>query len=78
MNGNQQAIWQHRFWENVLRNETDFMRHFEYIHYNPVKHGYVSAPKEWPYSSFHRYVRSGIYPSDWGMRGLDFEGIGRE
>lgn len=64
---NEQAIWQHRFWEHLLRNELDYRHHVEYIHYNPVKHGYVTQPCYWPYSSFQHYVRSGIYPSDWGF-----------
>ena len=74
----QQAIWQHRFWEHALRDEMDFTRHVEYIHYNPVKHGYVDAPAQWPYSSFHRHVRQGIYPPDWGSTTMNFEGIGHE
>ncbi len=73
-----QAIWQHRFWEHVLRDQNDFNRHVEYIHYNPVKHGYVIAAREWPYSSFQRYADAGIYPADWGGGGMDFKGIGRE
>ncbi|MFQ5428569.1 MAG: transposase [Thermodesulfobacteriota bacterium] len=59
------GIWQRRFWEHTLRDEEDFLRHVEYIHYNPVKHGYVRSVREWPYSSFHRYVRDGRYPADW-------------
>jgi putative transposase len=70
--------WQNRFWEHSLRDETDVIRHVEYIHYNPVKHGYVAAPDHWPYSSFHRFVREGLYPADWGDSGMDFEGVGRE
>jgi len=77
-NKGQQAIWQHRFWEHALRDEMDFTRHVDYIHYNPVKHGYVSNPRGWPHSSFHRYVRAGIYPADWGAGAMDFEGIGHE
>jgi putative transposase len=37
----------------------------DYIHYNPVKHGYVTTVKDWPYSSFHRQVREGIYYLNW-------------
>ncbi|CRI63717.1 conserved hypothetical protein [Thiocapsa sp. KS1] len=59
-------VWQQRFWEHTLRDDTDVIRHVEYIHYNPVKHGYVTAPCHWPYSSFHRFVRDGLYPADWG------------
>ncbi len=74
----EQAIWQRRYWEHALRDENDFTRHVEYIHYNPVKHGYVGAPGDWPYSSFSRYVDVGNYPADWGTCDMDFEGIGHE
>jgi len=60
-----QSIWQRRFWEHTIRTEEDFVRHVEYIHYNPVKHGLAPAPKDWEYSSFHRYVRNGIYHLEW-------------
>ena len=49
-------IWQRRFWEHTIRNEDDLANHIDYIHYNPVKHKLVNSPKEWPYSSFHKYV----------------------
>jgi len=62
----EQGIWQRRFWEHQIRNEMDFTKHVEYIHFNPVKHGLVKSPVEWPYSSFHRYVKQGAYESDWG------------
>jgi putative transposase len=77
-NKQEQAIWQHRYWEHALRDEADFVRHTDYIHYNPVKHKHVTAPREWPHSSFHRYVEAGIYPADWGASNMDFEGIGHE
>ena len=60
------TIWQPRFWEHVIRDEGDFRRHLDYIHYNPVKHGLVSAPAAWPYSSFRRFVRMHWYDVDWG------------
>jgi putative transposase len=59
------TIWQRRFWEHVIRDNTDLERHIDYIHYNPVKHGYVPRVIDWPYSTFHRYVRLGVYPADW-------------
>lgn len=75
----EQAIWQHRFWEHLLRDEKDYARHLEYIHYNPVKHGYVQRPIDWPYSSFRAYVHKGIYPEDWGATDCDFpENVGME
>jgi len=50
-------LWQRRFWEHALRDEKDYERHVNYIHYNPVKHGYVKRVQDWPYSTFHRYVK---------------------
>lgn len=55
------AVWQRRFWEHQIGDEVDFARHCDYIHYNPVSHGWVSAPRDWLYSSFHRAVRWGLY-----------------
>ena len=59
------TIWQRRFWEHEIRDENDFARHMDYLHYNPVKHGLVERVADWPYSTFHRYVQDGIYPGDW-------------
>lgn len=60
------GFWQRRFWEHLIRDDDDLQRHMDYLHWNPVKHGYVKTPLEWPYSTFHRLVAQGIYPSDWG------------
>ena len=60
------AIWQRRYWDHAIRNETDLARHIDYIHYNPLKHGLVAQVCDWPYSSFHRYVARGVLPMDWG------------
>lgn len=60
------TVWQRRFWEHQIRNELDFARHADYIHFNPVKHGHVERVSDWPYSTFHRYVRNGLYARDWG------------
>ena len=73
------TVWQRRFWEHAIRNEKDFNRHVEYIHYNPVKHNLVNAPSQWPYSSFHKYVRNGSCDSDWGANSITFDkDIGKE
>ena len=61
-------LWQRRFWEHLIRDESDFNRHCDYIHYNPVKHGLCSSAKDWQYSSFHRFVAAEIYPLDWGVK----------
>jgi putative transposase len=74
----EQVVWQQRYWEHTLRDEVDVIRHVEYVHFNPVKHGLVSSAIEWPYSSFRRYVEAGLYPADWGQGGIDFEGVGQE
>jgi putative transposase len=58
-------LWQRRYWEHTITDENDFRRHVDYIHYNPVKHGWAKQVSDWPYSSFHRYVRHGILPPDW-------------
>jgi putative transposase len=60
------GIWQRRFWEHLIHDEADLERCCDYIHYNPVKHGYVRRPWDWPWSSFRRFVRSGQYLKDWG------------
>jgi len=70
------ALWQRRFWEHTIRDEGDFARHIDYIHFNPVKHVLVQRVRDWPYSSFHRYVREGTLPDDWAgdasERGQEF------
>ncbi|MGR8979787.1 MAG: REP-associated tyrosine transposase [Gammaproteobacteria bacterium] len=73
-------VWQRRFWEHGIRNEDDWRRHIDYIHYNPVRHGLTLTPAQWPYSSFHKSVTKGWYPENWGgtdepetIRGMDLE-----
>jgi putative transposase len=62
----EKEVWQRRFWEHAIRNEEDWRRHLDYVHYNPVKHGLVRAAGDWPYSSFRRAVAEGRYPPEWG------------
>jgi putative transposase len=62
----EQSIWQRRFWEHQIQNDRDFIHHFDYVHYNPVKHNLVRSTKDWQFSSFHHHVRQGIYTLDWG------------
>ena len=62
----ERGLWQRRFWEHAIRDDADLARHIDYIHFNPVKHGYVSCVRDWPHSSFHRYVERGDLPADWG------------
>lgn len=66
----ERGIWQRRFWEHRIRDELDYRRHMDYIHYNAVKHGYVARPIDWPYSTFEKCVAEGIYASDWGGIGI--------
>jgi putative transposase len=61
----EKGIWQRRYWEHAIRDDVDFERHVNYIHYNPVKHGLVTRVADWPFSSFHRYVAQGALPADW-------------
>lgn len=60
------GIWQPRFWEHLIRDERDYQNHFDYLHFNPVKHGMVENVVDWPYSSFHYWVKQGVYTGDWG------------
>ena len=61
----ERSIWQRRYWEHAIRDEKDYENHLNYIYYNPVKHGYVKTPAEWPYSSLHRDIKLGLYPENW-------------
>jgi putative transposase len=73
----ERGIWQRRFWEHVIRDEGDYERHVDYIHYNPVKHGLVTQVADWPYSSFHLYVERGMYNLEWAAE-VDVQGIEME
>ena len=63
----EQGIWQRRYWEHTCRDQQDLNHHLDYIHYNPVKHGYVNAPNLWNHSSFLNFVSEGLYPLDWAL-----------
>ena len=75
----EKGLWQRRFWEHWIRDQEDFNRHVDYIHYNPVKHGLVRRPADWVHGSFGGFLEKGIYPEDWGasfptsIKGLDLE-----
>ena len=62
-------MWQRRFWEHVIRDDEDLRKHIDYIHWNPVKHGWVKKVADWPYSSFHDFVARGVYSVEWGHDG---------
>jgi len=64
----ERGIWQRRYWEHRIRDDLDLARHVDYIHYNPVKHGWVSRAVDWPYSRLHGYIERGIVPVDWAER----------
>jgi putative transposase len=68
----EKGIWQRRYWEHMIRDDADLVRHIDYIHFNPVKHGLASRVCDWPHSSFHQWVKRGELPLDWGgdVRGI--------
>jgi putative transposase len=70
----ERGIWQRRYWEHTIRDERDFARHVDYIHINPVNHGLVTRVRDWPFSSFHRMVKLGIYPEDWAGDIAEYNG----
>jgi len=73
------GVWQNRFWEHQIKDDVDYQNHVDYIHYNPVKHGFVNSPKDWVYSSFNRFVEKGAYAKNWGSGGIVFsDDIGYE
>lgn len=67
----ERGIWQRRFWEYLIRDDNDYERHVDYIHINPVKHGYVEKPIDWPFSSLHRFVKNEILPASWAVVDID-------
>jgi len=69
LNRRERGLWQRRFWDHLLRDQDDYNKHVDYIHWNPVKHGCVHRVADWPYSSFNRFVECGIYPNDWRYDG---------
>ena len=72
LSGRSDSIWQHRYWDHIIRSEEDMRRHLDYIHYNPVKHGFTDSPAKWVLSSFQRYLQSGLYGPDWGQKPIEF------
>lgn len=69
----ERGIWQRRFWEHAIRDDEDYANHFHYLHFNPVKHGWVKTVIDWPFSSFHRYLKQGVYSADWA--GGEYENL---
>jgi putative transposase len=67
----ERPVWQRRFWEHAIRDDADWRGHVDYIHYNPVKHGLVARPADWPWSSFARAVEQKWYAPAWGERAPD-------
>jgi putative transposase len=67
----ERGIWQRRFWEHTIRDDTDYAAHLDYIHFNPVKHQLVTHAAQWTYSSFHRCAAKGLHPPDWSATKYD-------
>ena len=65
-NKREKGIFQRRYWEHTIRDENELNNHINYIHYNPVKHGYAKSVKDWKYSSFHKFVKNKFYDINWG------------
>jgi len=66
----ERGLWQRRFWEHLIRDEEDLKHHADYIHWNPVKYGWVQKVVDWPHSSFHAYLRRGVYETTWGGKSV--------
>ena len=63
----ERGFWQRRYWEHTIRDDRDLAAHMDYTHFNPVKHGLVENPADWPYSSFPPVPGAGLYPD--GLQG---------
>ncbi|MBU1471630.1 MAG: transposase [candidate division Zixibacteria bacterium] len=61
-------LWQHRFWDHMIRDDEDLRKHIDYIHYNPVKHGICRSPTDYPHSSFNEFLQNGYYDDEWGTK----------
>jgi putative transposase len=73
-------LWQPRFWDHIIRDQEDMNNHFDYIHYNPVKHGYAARPEDWSHSTYHFWLERGYYTIGWGhaampgsVEGMEYE-----
>jgi len=76
MKRGERGIWQRRFWEHTIRDDRDYETHMDYLHFNPVKHGWVENVADWPFSSFHLCVKQGIYAVDWASDNNDVLDVG--
>ncbi len=72
----ERGVWQRRFWEHTIREEADYAAHMDYTHFNPVKHGLAACAAKWPFSTFQRCVRQGLYPADWAGADVQVEEAG--
>jgi putative transposase len=72
----ERGIWQRRFWEHTIRDDRDYAAHMDYVLFNPVKHGFVAYPADWPYSSFRRCVTRDLYPRDWAVNATELADTG--
>ena len=61
----ERGIWQRRYWKHLIRDEADYRAHRDCVHINPLKHGLVGRVFDWPHSTCHGLVKSGVYPPDW-------------
>ncbi|MDR7295925.1 putative transposase [Pelomonas aquatica] len=65
----ERGLWQRRYWEHLIRDDVDFERHGDYIHFNPVKQGWAERAADWPHSSIHRFIRGGVIDAGWASVG---------
>ena len=61
-------LWQKRFYDHIIRNEDDFKKHLDYIHFNPVKHNFVLKPEEYCNSTYKLFVEKRYYELGWGYK----------
>jgi len=64
------SVWQRGYLGHRIKDDEDYARCVDYVHYNPVRHGLAALAKDWPYSTFSRWVERGIYTETWAGDGL--------
>lgn len=69
------GIWQREVEEDPISDDAELRRRVDDIHADPVRHGLVRLPKDWPYSSLHAYVRHGLRPLYWCADDIDIAGM---
>lgn len=65
-NPQKMTVWQKRSECRPIRDVDTFVACVDAIHYDPVRHGLVTRPEEWPHSSYESWIEQSVYKLGWG------------